>query len=228
VPVAAARPAPTDVDAVRARRSAQWQAHHARPEAEVTTGELDAYFARLVRRNRSLLAGYARDVAVVAGDRTWTVRVRPEPDGRTVVDGPPSPGPVYEFRMASRVLRAIVDGDATWEEALLSLRISLRRSPDLFDVTLMGLLRYGETPVVTRQLVLDSTASGETIERDGVRMQRFCPHAGEDLTHATVTGGRIECPRHHWAWDLATGECVQGGTLPLSVTPLAEPAVSSG
>jgi len=82
--------------------------------------------------------------------------------------------------------------------------------------------------VVTRQLVLDSTVSDETIERDGVRMQRFCPHAGEDLTHATVTGGRIECPRHHWAWDLATGECVQGGTLPLSVTPLAEPAVSSG
>ena len=227
VPQSSARPAPTDVEAYRARRAAEWQAHQDRPDGEVTTGELDAYFARLVRRNQALLAGYARDVALVAGDRTWTVRVRPEPDGPTVVDGPPPPGAVYEFRMAPRVLRAIVDGDATWEEALLSLRISLRRSPDLFDVTLMGLLRYGETPVVTRQLVLDGTVSDETIERDGVRMQRFCPHVGEDLNHATVTGGRIECPRHHWAWDLATGECVQGGTLPLSVTPLAEPAVSS-
>jgi hypothetical protein len=31
------------------------------------------------------------------------------------------------------------------------------------------------------------------IVRDGLRMQRYCPHAGEDLTYARIAGGRVEC-----------------------------------
>nr|WP_272923977.1 Rieske 2Fe-2S domain-containing protein [Streptomyces sp. SID3343] len=58
-------------------------------------------------------------------------------------------------------------------------------------------------------------------------MQRFCPHAGEDLAHADVThdeieAGVLECPRHHWKWRLDTGECVAGGTVPLRVAPAGD------
>jgi UDP-MurNAc hydroxylase len=57
----------------------------------------------------------------------------------------------------------------------------------------------------------------ETIERDGFRMQRFCPHAGEDLTYAIVRDGVVECPRHHWKWDARTGKCIEGGKIALRI-----------
>ncbi len=236
VTIAASSPAPTDVAAYARRRSAQWSAHEQRPDTPVSTIELDAYFSRLIRRNRPLLENYQRDLIILSGTREWTVMIRPVPPHPAVVEGRPptpeagdgtsgdaattgDPSGSYELRVPPRVLRAIVDGEATWEEALLSMRIELRRDPDLFDVTLMGLLRYGETPVVTWQLRRDSSVSDETIVRDGLRIQRYCPHAGEDLADAAIIDGVLECPRHHWAWDLATGRCVRGGTWPLSVSP---------
>ncbi|WP_250289969.1 Rieske 2Fe-2S domain-containing protein [Frankia sp. CiP1_Cm_nod1] len=251
VTAAAPAPAPTDVAGYARRRQAQWGAHEQRPDTPVNTAELDAYFSRLIRRNRPLLADYQRDLTILSGTRRWTVMIRPVPPqpavvaasppalppdavppggataggttasdgtagGSAVAAGPPGS---YELHVPPRVLRAIVDGEATWEEALLSMRIGLRRDPDLFDVTLMGLLRYGDTPVVTWQLRQDSSVSDETITRDGLRIQRYCPHAGEDLTDADIVDGVLECPRHHWAWDLTTGRCVRGGTWPLSVSP---------
>jgi UDP-MurNAc hydroxylase len=115
------------------------------------------------------------------------------------------------------LLRRIVDSKIGWEEALLSMRIKLRRDPDVFDVRLLGLLRYGSRPAQTRQMLVDAAASDEMIERDGLRCQKYCPHAGEDLTNAIVADGVVECPRHHWKWDTTTGECIAGGSLPLRV-----------
>jgi UDP-MurNAc hydroxylase len=106
-----------------------------------------------------------------------------------------------------------------WEEALLSMRIGLHRHPDLFDLTFMSLLRYGNQPAQTMQM-LRERQNTETIERDGLRLQRFCPHAGEDLTYADIRDGVIECPRHHWVWDARTGHCVDKGTVPLRVEVL--------
>jgi UDP-MurNAc hydroxylase len=72
--------------------------------------------------------------------------------------------------------------------------------------------------VQTLQITKESECA-ETIERDGLVMQRFCPHAGEDLHHAIICNGVIECPRHHWKWDAATGKCLEGGSLDLRVSP---------
>jgi UDP-MurNAc hydroxylase len=105
-------------------------------------------------------------------------------------------GPEYALVVPSRVPSAILEGKTGWEEALLSMRLELHRDPDVFDLKFMSLLRYGNEPVQTLQLVRDQSVS-ETIERDGLQMQRFCPHASEDLTHAIVRNGIIECPRHH-------------------------------
>jgi UDP-MurNAc hydroxylase len=80
----------------------------------------------------------------------------------------------------------------------------------------MGLLRYGHEPVQTLHMTREM-ASTETIERDGLRLQRFCPHGSEDLTFASITDGVLECPRHHWKWDTRTGQCIEGGNLKLRV-----------
>jgi UDP-MurNAc hydroxylase len=94
------------------------------------------------------------------------------------------------------------------------MRVSIERNPDVYDVKLMGLLRYGNQPKQTLQMVKD-TKSNTMITRDGVTFQQFCPHAGEDLSNAEIKDGIITCPRHHWKWDVKTGECLKGGTLKL-------------
>lgn len=203
--------------AYRLRRADEWAAYHEEPFEPVDAEELGAYFARLTSWNKRFLADYERDVRLVADGVTWAVRLGRV--GGVLEEDPVDAG--YTIHVPPRALRAIVDGRVGWEEALLSLRLSLHRDPDVFDLTLMSLLRYGNQPAQTMQMVRerDDAASGETIERCGYAFQRFCPHAGEDLAHADIEDGVIECPRHHWKWDLGTGECVSGGTVPLRVDP---------
>lgn len=207
-----------DLDAYRDRRRDEWQRFHAGPEPTVTMPEIEAYFGTLQRWNKRFLGDFSKDIRLVAGTANWHVRL-----GRLaedfVIEGEEPYDPEYTLLLAPRVLRAVVDGDTGWEEALLSMRVGLHRHPDLFDLTFMSLLRYGHQPVQTMQM-LRERQNTETIERDGLRLQRFCPHAGEDLTFADIRCGVIECPRHHWMWDARTGQCVDKGTVPLRVEVL--------
>lgn len=68
--------------------------------------------------------------------------------------------------MSPRVLRAVLDGRIDWEEAMLSLRVRLRRVPDVFDSRFLGLLRYGNEPVQTLQMAWEAERF-EMIEKDG-------------------------------------------------------------
>jgi UDP-MurNAc hydroxylase len=201
--------------AYRERRAEEWGAYHDEVFEAVSARELDAYFGKLTSWNKRFLADYQRDVRLVADGHTWSVRLAQV--GGALEEDPVDAG--YTIHVPSRALRAIVDGRIGWEEALLSLRLSLHRDPDVFDLTLMSLLRYGNHPAQTMQMVREraEAASGESIERCGYSFQRFCPHAGEDLALADIDGEVLECPRHHWKWDLRTGECVSGGTVPLRV-----------
>jgi UDP-MurNAc hydroxylase len=217
-----------DIDAYRIRRKDEWQGFHAGAEPSVDLAEIEAYFGTLQRWNKRFLGDFSKDIRIVAGTGNWHVRL-----GRLaedfVIDGEEPYDPEYTLLMSPRVLRAVIDGRTGWEEALLSMRVGLHRHPDLFDLTFMSLLRYGHQPVQTMQM-LRERQNTETIERDGLRLQRFCPHAGEDLTFADISGGVVECPRHHWAWDARTGQCVDKGTVPLRVTVLDpdHPALDAG
>ena len=42
-----------------------------------------------------------------------------------------------------------------------------------------------------------------------------CPHQVTDIPHLALSGMRLTCPKHQWAFDVATGECVDKGTRPL-------------
>src|SRR5262249_35907222 len=150
----------------------------------VTRAEIEAYFGKLQRWNKRFLGDFTKDIRLVAGAACWGVRL-----GRLaeqfVIEGEQPYDPQYTLLVSPRVLRAILDGRAGWEEALLSMRVRLHRHPDLFDLTFMSLLRYGNHPAQTMQM-LHERQNTETIERDGLRLQRFCPHAGEDLTYADI------------------------------------------
>lgn len=201
------------------RRRPEWEAFHAAPEQPIQREEIEAYYRTLQQRNRHLLQAFSKIMRLEADGQSWIVRLG-EQAGALVAEGGETLEPGYVLQMPTRVLRAILAGSTGWEEALLSMRIRLHRDPDRFDATFMGLLRYGNEPLQTLHMVKERQRK-ETIERDGLRMQRFCPHAGEDLQYAKICNGIIECPRHHWQWDAATGECIAGGTLKLNVETLS-------
>ncbi|WP_327049308.1 MBL fold metallo-hydrolase [Microbispora sp. NBC_01189] len=211
-------PPADDLAGYRERRRDEWGAFYDEPAEPVTTEEIEAYFAKLQSWNRRFLGDFAKDVRLVADGRMWDVRLGRLAE-RFVIEGEEPYDPEYTLLLCPRTMRAVIEERTGWEEALLSMRVGLHREPDVFDLTFMSLLRYGNQPVQTMQM-LRERQNTETIERDGLRMQRFCPHAGEDLTHAVICDGVVECPRHHWKWDATTGECIDGGTLPLRVEPL--------
>jgi UDP-MurNAc hydroxylase len=207
-----------DLALYRARRRDEWNAFYEQADAPLMPAEIEKYFGQLQRRNGTFLTNFKKHVRLVADGQMWGIRLGSLSE-HFVIESEEPLDPEYTFFMDARVLRAIVEGRTGWEEALLSMRVSLHRDPDVFDLRFMGLLRYGNEPAQIRQMIREQQ-NKETIERDGLRMQRYCPHAGEDLVHAVVCDGVVECPRHHWRWDAQTGKCISGGTIDLRVEVL--------
>ena len=174
-----------------------------------------------------------------AGDKAWVVYIGPEgvrlaesgegheyvPEGETA-SSTPFPPVGYQFKMLETILRDIVDEVYPWEDAFAGLRLGLKRDPDMYDLKFFAWLRYGNRPAQTEYLVeqqKEMARANEMIEHPalpGVRFQRYCPHAGEDLTTAVVCNGVIKCPRHGWKFDANTGECISGGNIPLRMEHL--------
>jgi nitrite reductase/ring-hydroxylating ferredoxin subunit/alkylhydroperoxidase/carboxymuconolactone decarboxylase family protein YurZ len=42
-----------------------------------------------------------------------------------------------------------------------------------------------------------------------------CPHQVTNIPHLALDGFRLTCPKHQWAFDIKTGECVDKGNRPL-------------
>ncbi|OOG24322.1 carboxymuconolactone decarboxylase [Thioalkalivibrio denitrificans] len=42
-----------------------------------------------------------------------------------------------------------------------------------------------------------------------------CPHQVTNIPHLALEGNRLTCPKHHWAFDIESGECVEIGDRPL-------------
>lgn len=43
-----------------------------------------------------------------------------------------------------------------------------------------------------------------------------CPHQVTDIPHLALEGNKLTCPKHHWAFDITSGECVEVGNRPLN------------
>ncbi|TNF34413.1 MAG: carboxymuconolactone decarboxylase, partial [Gammaproteobacteria bacterium] len=42
-----------------------------------------------------------------------------------------------------------------------------------------------------------------------------CPHQVTDIPHLSLEGKTLTCPKHHWAFDIETGQCIDKGSRPL-------------
>ncbi|GAA4236302.1 MBL fold metallo-hydrolase [Actinomadura meridiana] len=136
------------------------------------------------------------------------------PDGLAVSEASPDVRPHYRITTAGRWVDGVIAGRIAWEDLLLSFRVSLSRDPDVYNDYLVGLLKHANAPALQAVEVYENERDESeriTVACDGVSydIQRYCPHAGEDLSvGAIVRDGRIQCLAHNFAFDLATGECV--------------------
>ena len=51
-------------------------------------------------------------------------------------------------------------------------------------------------------------------------IQNFCPHQNADLADGYIRGGKLYCPLHNWAFDLASGTYAFNPDLKLKTYPL--------
>jgi nitrite reductase/ring-hydroxylating ferredoxin subunit/alkylhydroperoxidase/carboxymuconolactone decarboxylase family protein YurZ len=42
-----------------------------------------------------------------------------------------------------------------------------------------------------------------------------CPHQVTDIPHLALEGTKLTCPKHHWVFDVESGDCVEIGNRPL-------------
>jgi UDP-MurNAc hydroxylase len=196
----------------RLARLHDWDSWYDEPDDPAAPREIEKHFEALRTANKAFMADYSGSIVLNAGSRTWKV-----PLSAIKNQLEEAPDPHYFLDVPPRVLRAVLDGRATWETALLSNRIKLYRDPDKYDLTLMSLLSFGDRPAQTRALK-QLQQSDEMTTNCGYTYQRWCPHAGEDLSGVQAYDGILQCPRHNWRWDLATGTCLEG-QLPLKIQP---------
>ncbi|MCI0399840.1 MAG: Rieske 2Fe-2S domain-containing protein [Gammaproteobacteria bacterium] len=43
-----------------------------------------------------------------------------------------------------------------------------------------------------------------------------CPHQVTNIPQLALQGTKLTCPKHHWAFDITTGECIEIGDRPLT------------
>ena len=130
----------------------------------------------------------------------------------------------YKFYIDSKYLNLILNDEINFEDFLLSLRLKISRTPDMYNGPLFALLQYGRSPLLIQraenyELKSKSPVTINVQEKNKIyKIQRFCPHLGEDLKNATISDGVLVCPRHQWNFDLnSCGKCIAGGNKDLPV-----------
>ena len=156
-----------------------------------------------------------------AAGGTWDAHLGPD-SVRVDLDGGQGPAD-YEITVDARWLAGVVSGRTRWEELLLSLRISARREPDIYNDYLVGLLKHADLAALRAVEAFEAARDPKDtflLEHDGRMLEvgRYCPHNGEDLTETgVVMDGRMHCLGHNFEFDLATGECRNARCDPLPV-----------
>jgi UDP-MurNAc hydroxylase len=141
----------------------------------------------------------------------------------------------YRFQLASRQIEQVLRGDRSFEDVLLSFRVRAHRDPDRYNQHLFTFLKMAEQNAL-REITRAELALVErpidtfplTVNGERYAVQRFCPHAGFDLSAAEVVNGKIVCPGHRWHFDLQTGRCAESGyQIFCSRIPAAEPTAAA-
>ena len=84
------------------------------------------------------------------------------------------------------------------------------------DVAPMGAVKTGRTSY------FDCDGRNLFVYRKGTALKVYdsrCPHEVTNIPHLALAGTRLTCPKHEWAFDIATGRCIAKGDRPLTEFP---------
>lgn len=131
------------------------------------------------------------------------------------------------FTIPSRWLAALLDGDGRigWGDLLLSLRLRTSGLTEPHSDHLIGLLKLADPAALDAVEAYERAMEKSpfiTIHTHGktYRVQRYCPHAGQDLAEVgdIAPGKVIVCLTHHFEFDLETGRCLNDRCPSIKVT----------
>jgi UDP-MurNAc hydroxylase len=175
-------------------------------------GALQQWFAPLLDRAPITSAGVAGNVVLDVG----------EPDANVCIDfvesevrvwrGEPY---VYKVDVDRRLIEALIERHVEdWVNSLfLSCRfVAHRPDPANFNefvMTFFKALSLERIAYVEQCYREQRRRVGEFFERQGWRIERWCPHRQADLARfAEIDDGVLTCSLHHWQFELATGRCL--------------------
>jgi nitrite reductase/ring-hydroxylating ferredoxin subunit/alkylhydroperoxidase/carboxymuconolactone decarboxylase family protein YurZ len=67
-------------------------------------------------------------------------------------------------------------------------------------------------------LRVECDGRGLFVYRDAESLRVFdsrCPHQTTDIPHLALDGTTLTCPKHEWAFDVHSGDCIKKGNSPL-------------
>lgn len=100
--------------------------------------------------------------------------------------------------------------NGNWEDFCLSFRFTISRRPDAYD-TATNIFLFSSVDDIEKRWLQNLRVVENTerivVDANGKRYEinRYCPHAGADLTYAHFEDNCLICPRHQWRYDLSAG-----------------------
>jgi UDP-MurNAc hydroxylase len=171
-------------------------------------------------------AGIAGNIVLDVGDADANVCIDFVESTVRVWRGEPY---VYKADVDRRLIEALIERHVEdWVNALfLSCRFVGHR-PDAanfneYVMTFFKALSPDRIAYVERCYRERRRRDDEFFEREGWRIERWCPHRQADLTRfGEIEDGVLTCSLHHWQFDLATGACLTSGDKHLRCEKLPE------
>ena len=172
--------------------------------------ELARWFDPLLERAPITSAGVAGNVVIDVGAAESNVCIDFVESEVRPWRGEPS---VYKITVDRQLIEVLIDDHVEdWVNSLfLSCRFTAHRDGPFneFVMTFFKGLSLERVAYIESCHQAAHERTDEFFERDGWRIERWCPHRQADLTRfGAIDDGVLTCSLHHWRFDLATGDCL--------------------
>jgi UDP-MurNAc hydroxylase len=176
-------------------------------------GELAPWFEPILERAPITSAGIAGNVVLDVGDPQHNVCIDFVESQVRRWQGHAREPYVYKVDVDRRLIDALIARRTEdWVNSLfLSCRFTAHRDGPFneFVMTFFKALSPDRIAYVERSYREARRRADEFFQRDGWRIERWCPHRQADLTSfAEISDGILTCSLHHWQFELETGRCL--------------------
>jgi UDP-MurNAc hydroxylase len=191
-----------------ATERASWSA-----ERRDLVAALKPWFEPLLERAPITSAGIAGNVVLDVGEPGSDVCIDFIESEVRAWKGESAEPYVYKLDVDRRLIEALIERHTEdWVNSLmLSCRFTAHRDGPFneYVMTFFKALSPERIAYVERSHRSARQRADEFFERDGWRIERWCPHRQADLTQfAEIEDGVLTCSLHHWQFELATGRCL--------------------